>query len=503
MTSKKRTAQAAKDFRDGCKVNGYNYLPLENAVEGVKASGKKPWRPYGKWEVNSKVLDSNHTNTGIPLAGGFVAIDADLREDDFATSNLLMEAIKEYGGTFLVRRTRKDLARFTVLFRFPTGIAKQHVARHEIIDGKKTKIHEVEVLSDGQYFVADGWHSSGEELEWDDGISPANLPIADLPFISEETMKELLIKIIDILNATDWTIHGHPNASGSKTTSQKATATATTNKQTTPGDYNQTDQNNIPFTMVDLADYIDNHPGAVGMDYDEWLLYMSAIYNISCIENALVDGKMLANEWSSKNNNPKHDQVFFNDKWIAFGRGGATHHDAGWLINQAKKEKMFWVSPSLKAKLATEKASTNVVFPAGFIMNANGLYYEEADGEATSKPTFIASRFEVVGETTNTRGGETGILIKFMHRDIVCHEVIGKDELHDTRNDFVKRLASKGLTIAPGKYNSLKLFFNYVKAPWLVHTNKAGWHKTSFLFNDGSEFNAPGMAAPVIMNPAN
>lgn len=489
MKEYKRTAQVVNKERNDCIDNGWFPLPVMNAKLGDKTTGKNPnkkgWEEKAR-RGNTVSFDEWRTNTGI-LCDGMFTLDVDLNDaapDAADLSKVFMQIIADKFGKAAIVRRRANSSRFLTVFRVATSERLQTKIKVE----NKTTGHAVEVLATGQQFVAFGFHwEVGAELTWDNNLSPKNLNFADLPELTEHQIFDFMDRCRDVLGG-EYTHFGARKAdkksNSSIVESHSTTPPATVNATIHASAYN-------PMTMDDLADLLDNLPGAT--DYDRWLWIMSAIYNVSVA--AGYDAYQLADKWSAKACN--YDAAGVAEKWQEIAKGAATHHDAGYLINQIKAANPLWVSPTYKPR------NTGVRYPHGFSMTEEGLYYQSSDdGEETRKPMFICSKFEVIGEATNESGNETGILIKFQNRDVTCSEMIGKSELHDTSNDFIKRLAGKGLTVALGKAGSLKQFFNFVVAPRFVHTGKSGWHGNSFLLSDGSEFNPEGIASPVIMDPA-
>lgn len=173
-------------FRTRSKANGYE--PIR-----VRDHDKRPVvRDWTKGEPDvSLVFSRTGSNTGI-LAAGLRAIDIDIEN-----LNLVQGVIREIGDRLprgpLIRR-RSNSSRLLVLYRAAVG------------KPGKLKVTgpagAVEVLGDGQQFVAHGVHPSGAEYEWHRGKSPASVPVSALGTVTEEALLEFLAACESLLEGS-------------------------------------------------------------------------------------------------------------------------------------------------------------------------------------------------------------------------------------------------------------------------------------------------------------
>ncbi|MBZ9706962.1 AAA family ATPase [Mesorhizobium sp. ESP7-2] len=168
---------SAEDFRRAAFSNGY-------ALLRVKSRGKRPVAEnWLQGELLGQLLpvSAAAANTGI-CTSGLRVIDVDVDEptkvQDFLKA---VTPILPTGG--LIRR-RPGSPRLALVFRAAEGKPCKLV-----VGGRHGKI---EVLGKGQQLVAHGVHETGGELFWLAGRSPATVPVANLPSMTEEQIAKVL-----------------------------------------------------------------------------------------------------------------------------------------------------------------------------------------------------------------------------------------------------------------------------------------------------------------------
>jgi hypothetical protein len=204
--------------------NGYRPLPVYSwdFKEPSPPPGKKPLPPRaGKaplglgWQTGARqdppecitlasvVLWA--TNTGI-LCDGLRAIDFDIDDEGLCLS-LVGMALRRFGDTLW--RRRENSPRSLLVYRAAEGEPPKVV----ITGAAHSKDHacKIEVLGKGQQFVAYGRHPSGADLRWpvfakntqDHFVErgPAELPLADVPQISEQQLAEFLTEAAKLIDA--------------------------------------------------------------------------------------------------------------------------------------------------------------------------------------------------------------------------------------------------------------------------------------------------------------
>lgn len=161
---------------------------IENGYLPIPAIGKRP--VVAGWSTLRMTADTvdhyliaypTQTNTGL-LTGHLVAIDIDAPDDD--TADLLVGMVLDLtnGAEAPCRVGRAPKCLF--VFRTDEPLPKASTGRY-LINGERC---EVEVLGDGQQFIAYGIHpETGKPYVWSNG-SPIEVPLADLPLITAKTL---------------------------------------------------------------------------------------------------------------------------------------------------------------------------------------------------------------------------------------------------------------------------------------------------------------------------
>jgi hypothetical protein len=176
-----------RDFRRQSIENGY--APIR-----VKDRDKRPVaKDWTKGEPCVSLLNSYAgSNTGL-LTSGLRVIDIDI--DDSALVQKVIREIRNHlpGGAII--RTRSNSPRRALVYRAAVGMpGKLKVAG---------AAGAIEVLGNGQQFVAHGIHPSGADIEWTDGRSPASVPISALPSVTEEMLHKCLAACEKLLAGLD------------------------------------------------------------------------------------------------------------------------------------------------------------------------------------------------------------------------------------------------------------------------------------------------------------
>lgn len=179
MTAHPESISSVAEIRTTLIMNGYLPIP---------ANGKRPVvAGWSKLRMTAETVDRyitdypTQTNTGL-LTGHLVAIDVDAPDD--ATADILVGMVLDLpnGAEAPCRVGRAPKCLF--VFRTREPLPKASTGKF-LINGERC---EVEVLGDGQQFIADGIHpETGKPYTWSNG-SPLEVPLADLPLITAETL---------------------------------------------------------------------------------------------------------------------------------------------------------------------------------------------------------------------------------------------------------------------------------------------------------------------------
>lgn len=170
--------------------NGYTPIPVKGKRPIIKG-----WSALKPVDSDVEVLISNHqdhTNTGL-LTGHLVAIDIDVLDIDVAMRfEELVTAMP--GGERALRRVG-SAPKSMFIFRTEEAHDKLATGEYEI-GGRKCQI---EVLGDGQQFVAFGTHpDTGRPYEWTTP-SPLDVHFDELPEIQPETILAFMEKAEGLL----------------------------------------------------------------------------------------------------------------------------------------------------------------------------------------------------------------------------------------------------------------------------------------------------------------
>jgi Bifunctional DNA primase/polymerase, N-terminal len=180
------------DLRRKLCENGYWHIPVKD--KGPRIPG------WAKKRIITSQVDGylrqypDHVRTGILCGNDLVAIDIDAPTE--AVSERLFARLTEMipAAERAPRRTGKAPKVMVLLGATEPG--DKSATPEFIIDGQK---HQVEVLRDGQQFVAFGDHvETGKPYRWDNG-SPLEIGPGDLPAITNDGIAAFLVDAEAIL----------------------------------------------------------------------------------------------------------------------------------------------------------------------------------------------------------------------------------------------------------------------------------------------------------------
>jgi hypothetical protein len=122
----------------------------------------------------------DQTNTGL-LTAGLRVVDVDI-DDISLAAQIVALAVEQLGAGALVRS--RGTARSALVYRAEEGEpAKRGIAG---------ALGKVEVLGAGQQVVVHGVHPEGQPYVWAGGRSPASVPLADVPTVTEAQLSAFL-----------------------------------------------------------------------------------------------------------------------------------------------------------------------------------------------------------------------------------------------------------------------------------------------------------------------
>lgn len=299
--------------------NGYNIVPIPPRS---KAPGYDGWQ---KTKATPKQLaewvDGGMGEYGIGIITKHTpAIDLDITDEavlkkmkDWCEMNLGAAPVR-------IGRAPKSL----LLFRCEEPFRKMKTGKHEDEWGDK---HEIEILADGQQFVAYGLHKdTGNPYTWPTEDEPTNVHADDLPLLTPEDAKALINYFLEVAKEEGWEKVTNGFSGGARSP----------------------DEDDDPFadveTIVDLpSDEIRTRlmsiPGSE--DYDLWVQIGMALYHQFAGDD---EGLALWHEWSEVADN--YDAEALDRHWRSFDIAG---------------KKRAPVTARLILKLAKEAATTMAV----------------------------------------------------------------------------------------------------------------------------------------------
>lgn len=178
------------DLRVSLIRNGYRIVAVDGKRPRIKGWQRAHWS-VDQVEGYTRTY-ADHLNTGI-LTGEVVAIDIDVLHPD--TAERLIERLFAIPGASSAPCRTGNAPKCLFVFRTGVSATKMSTAEY-IVDGSKC---QVEVLGQGQQFVAYGTHpDTGKEYVWSSG-DPLSVPLADLPVLEPETIAAFLADAETIL----------------------------------------------------------------------------------------------------------------------------------------------------------------------------------------------------------------------------------------------------------------------------------------------------------------
>jgi hypothetical protein len=250
-------------------------------------------------------------NTGI-ASHGLRPIDIDCGDRDRADA--IQQAAEDIFGVTIVRR-RSNSFRRLLLYRAADGEPRKRKLKGTTHSNSGDQPDAVEILGNGQQFVALGRHATGAEIYW--SVSPLDLARDKLPAITEEQVSEFLKKVAGIIG-------------GSASEPRRVNGHA----------HRPIDLANLPVELARIRSALELVPSD---DYGEWIEVGAGLYHGT---DGSEDALALWDEWSAKS--AKYDQGLIVGKWDSFDRDeerapnarlGKIYHIArqyGWKPNETE-----------------------------------------------------------------------------------------------------------------------------------------------------------------------
>lgn len=306
--------------------NGYAVIP-------IAAGTKRPPLWLSEWQKTEPSVekvrswcrrdDLQNAGVGVNLGPGLVAIDIDSRDVELSAEMVeWCETHLPMGAPVRVGFAPKTL----LLYRCESPI-KKHASKafhdgHSTQDGKPRKA-QLEVLGQGEQFVAYAIHpDTGRPYTWD-GQGLLDTPAADLPVVTLAQVRAAVAAFEAMCQKRGWPVIGRGVAA----------LAADDADWTDSVDHGKA----ANLTLDQLRDYLftlPNDPTETEQDYDTWLQAGMAVYHQT---DGSDEGYDIWFEWSSRSS--KHTKAACEAKWKSFD---VTDKDrrpitAKWLIKVARE----------------------------------------------------------------------------------------------------------------------------------------------------------------------
>ena len=315
-----------EEYGPGLISNGYKIIPIKR---GSKAPAVKGW-PKIDADQNQleKWISAGHEGVGI-LCKNNPAVDIDVLDEEVC-SQMVDAVLQEYpGGLVRVGRAPKTL----LAYRTDKPFKKVRSSTYKDLSGKR---HAVEILADGQQYVAYAIHpDTNQPYQWN-GKDIADVDSNDLPIIRYEDA----LKVVEIFEqiaqekilSDGWTkIEGGASGKSTEANDKKNGSDSTelagiSNLKPT---LDITDQE-VKADLACLCAY----------DYKRWINVGMALHHQY---KGSPEGFDIWDDWSQTSNKYPHEdpsEIPLQGKWSSFSKKGdgevITFASVKWWVNDKR-----------------------------------------------------------------------------------------------------------------------------------------------------------------------
>lgn len=344
------------DFLDRAlrlKSRGYIVVPIKKGTKGPDIPG---WQNDDPTEERLHTLaERGYANGNIGINTRFTpAIDIDVYDD--VVSKIMEDYLAERYGDICVRvgQAPKRL----VLFRTTTPFRKMFASYS---DGRTN--HKIEVLGNGQQFVAYGIHPDTKKpYTWTSLDEPLGVNAGDLPTLTHVDAQEIIEHFCIVCEERGW---------------KKLSSSMGGVVREDADDGLDGIKPILALTHDKIQETLDLLPNDEA-DYDDWLLVGCALHHQF---QGSQEGLELWHEWGGRS--AKYDAADTNRRWRSFGHGPSTVTFAT-LLYRANEIKSRLEDEAFNAAMnrinSTNDKKELVTKVAADIMVAlsNDLQYDEA-----------------------------------------------------------------------------------------------------------------------------
>jgi uncharacterized protein (DUF927 family) len=438
---------------------GYNTTPVRGKRPILSGWESRPdkAREYGSY--------SNATGIGVVCGGAhnIVAVDIDVRDESVV--NLIKELAFESFGHAPERIG--NAPKILLVYKCATSVRKVKTGVYDL-KGQKA---EVEILAEGQQFVASGIHpDTGLKYKWPND-SLIEVSVDDLTEITEDQITEFVTQCERIL-AT----YGALKSKARTQAKPKAKPLIATSEHI------------APFFKVRAAfAYIPNNDS----HYDDW------VQTAHAIKGAVGDdGYELFCQWSAESE--KNDDGQNERLWKSIGE--VTKIGAGSIFHWASENGFDPATWDRENNHNQTSSDTNKPW-IPFKLESDGVYRQvekknKSTGEKRYEWEWFCSPLEVAAETRDVDGENWGRLLIVTDRDHAEHEwALPMELLAGSGEEYRKRLFSTGLIMSPGlsPRGSLHEYLSTARPTEKARcVNRIGWQNQTFVLPDETFGNTGG-----------
>jgi putative DNA primase/helicase len=404
--------------------NGYHPVPVVGAHVNTNSAGKRP--TMAAWQTDCLTADADvitgwsrsqrhNTNTGI-LGGTIVGVDIDVL-DEALSGQLVARAIEMFGPTSLRRigRAPKTL----LVYRVAIPISKLQTSSLLFGDNPDTKVDtdkcKVEILAEGEQFVAFGIHPDTRKPYFWPEMSPLDVPSSDVPVVTLELLKQFVAESEQVLRAaggrTKSEIKDGARAQKQSEKEQKTSADKESKereKQKRNADRESKEREaKTEKSEKQGYDAAGLHPGDKpsrekiesalrripnDFDYDGWVKIGLALY-----DGTDGSGQDLWESWSAGSSN--NDPALTTKKWPSFKNGRSV--SIGTLFWHARRNGWWWKEHHPASGTGTTTRDANAA-----AHSADLPTIEIKDGQLSELATRAETLLITAGVPLYQRGGE-------------------------------------------------------------------------------------------------
>lgn len=289
-------------------AHGYKVIPIPH---GSKRPVEDAWEGFDLSELDiRRFAERRYKNGSIGILTEHTpAVDLDIYNADLA-DEMCRWVERQFGDIVRVGMAPKRL----LVFRTDKPFRKLQCVYN---DG--TRDHGVEILGQGQQFVAYGIHpDTMKPYAWTSLDEPLTLEADQLPLLRAEDADTILDKFEELAAARGW-VRKRRSGAARELDGEDAFEKY---KPVLAVSYEK---------VLDTLDYIPNEDA----DYDRYLDVGCALHHQFRGEE---DGLKLWHEWAEKST--KYDPTDLNRRWSSFGHGPDTKTFASliWLANEARQK---------------------------------------------------------------------------------------------------------------------------------------------------------------------